>query len=211
MGGKRKCLAQSILTTTLRLKPSSKKLPERIQSVTTVKNKAPRVFFQDEARFGRICQVRKTWLPKGERSEVKAQHIRQYLYAYSAIEPKTGESVSLIFPYANTACMTLFLKELSERYSDDELVLVLDGAAWHKSKELQIPSNIRLICLPPYSPQLNPVEQLWKGLRTKFFGNRYLETLDAVEAHLTKALQWVNKHTAWVKSFAYYPYIFYAI
>ncbi|MCS6267631.1 MAG: transposase [Vampirovibrio sp.] len=71
--------------------------------------------------------------------------------------------------------------------------------------------NIRLVCLPPYSPQLNPVEQLWKGIRTRFFGNAYFETLDAVEAHLVKALRWVEANTAWVKSFAYFPYIQHAI
>ncbi len=140
---------------------------------------------------------------------MKAQHIRQYLYAYSAIEPKTGESVSLSSPSADTDWMNLFLKELSERYP--EIVLVLDGAGWHRSGGLVIPANIRLVCLPPYSPQLNPVEQLWKGLRCRFFGNAYIETLDAVEAHLVKALRWVESNTSWVKSFAYFPYIQHAI
>ncbi len=96
---------------------------------------------------------------------VKAQHIRQYTYVYSAIEPKTGESVSLIMPYADTACMNVFLEELSGRYADDELVLVLDGASWHRSKGLVVPSNICLVCLPPYSTELNPVEQLWAKMK----------------------------------------------
>jgi transposase len=194
-----------------RRKPSSKKLPELVGSVTGITSKPVRLFFQDEARFGRICQVRKVWLPKGERSVVKAQHIRQYSYVYSAIEPKTGESVSLIMPYANTAWMTHFLQELSGRYPDDRLLLVLDGASWHRSKTLEIPENIELISLPPYSPELNPVEQLWKGIRSRFFGNAFFETLDAVEDHLEKALRWVEDNTDWVKSFAYYPYIKHAI
>ena len=102
---------------------------------------------------------------------VKAHHIRQYTYVYSAIEPKSGESVSLIMPYADTPCMNVFLREVSERDVEDEIVLVLDGASWHRSKGLVVPSNIRLVCLLPYSPELNPVEQLWKGLRSRFFGN----------------------------------------
>jgi transposase len=170
-----------------------------------------RLFFQDEARFGRICQMRRVWLPKGERALGKAQHIRQYTYVYSAIEPKTGQSVSLIMPYANTEWMTYFLEELSGRYSDETLVLVLDGASWHRSKGLQIPQNIKLISLPPYSPELNPLEQLWKGLRSRFFGNAVFETLEAVEDHLVNALRWVEDNTAWVNSFAYYPYIQHAI
>ena len=194
-----------------RLKPSSKKLPEFVSSVTEIARKPVRVFFQDEACFGRICQVRKVWLPTGERTEVKAQHVRQYTYVYSAIEPKTGESVSLILPYANTDWMSVFLKELSERYAEDEIVLVLDGAGWHRSRGLVVPANIRLVCLPPYSPQLNPVEQLWKGVKARFFGNAYFETLEAVESHLVTALRWVEANTAWVKSFAYFPYIQHAI
>lgn len=211
MGGKQKYPDPFTLIITQRLRPSSKKLPALISSITDIAKKPVRVFFQDEARFGRICQLRKVWLPKGERSEVKAQQIRQYLYAYSAIEPKTGESVSLILPSANTDWMTVFLQELSTGYAEEEIVLVLDGASWHRSKGLVVPDNIRLICLPPYSPQLNPVEQLWKGVRTRFFGNAYFETLDAVEACLVDALRWVASNTAWVKSFAYFPYIQHAI
>ena len=55
------------------------------------------------------------------------------------------------------------------------------------------------------------MEQLWKGVKARFFGNAYFETLDAVEAHLVKALRWVETNTAWVKSFAYFPYIQHAI
>ncbi|MCS6266249.1 MAG: transposase [Vampirovibrio sp.] len=124
----------------MRLKPSSKKLPDFVNSVTKTVKKPVRLFFQDEARFGKICQVRKVWLPKGERSVVEAQHIRQYLYAYSTMEPKTGESVSLILPYADTDWMNVFLRELSERYPADEIVLVLDGAGWHRSGGLVVPA-----------------------------------------------------------------------
>jgi transposase len=117
----------------------------------------------------------------------------------------------LIVPYASTEWMTYFLEELSGRYSDETLVLVLDGASWHRSKTLAIPENIKLIPLPPYSPELNPLEQLWKGLRSRFFGNAVFETLEAVEDPLENALRWVEDNTAWVNSFAYYPYIKHAI
>jgi transposase len=108
---------------------------------------------------------------------------------------------------------TLFsrLNGMSGRYAYGEVVLVVDGASWHRSGGLVVPSNIRLVCLPPYSPELNPVEQLWKGLRSRFFGNAYFESLKAVEDHLVTALRWVESNTSWVKSFAYYPYIQHAI
>ena len=67
---------------------------------------------------------------------------REYRYAYGAVEPLTGESCFLIMPYCNTECMNVFLKELSEQYSEDMIMLCCDGAAWHKSKTLQVPENI---------------------------------------------------------------------
>jgi transposase len=87
----------------------------------------------------------------------------------------------------------------------------LDGASWHRSKGLEVPENIELISLPPYSPELNPVEQLWKGIRSCFFGNAFFETLEAVEDPLENALRWVEANTDWINSFAYYPYIQHAI
>ena len=63
----------------------------------------------------------------------------------------------------NSACMALFLQEISVRYPNDNIVMVLDGAGRHKSLSIPIPDNLRLQPLPPYSPELNPVEHLWDG------------------------------------------------
>jgi transposase len=168
------------------------------------------VFFQDEGRFGRISQLKKAWSAKGKRLTVPAQHIRQYTYSFSAIEPKTGDSVSLILPEVNGETMSLFLAEVASRYPEDHLVMVLDGAAWHKSKSLAVPANMQLVFLPPYSPELNPVEQLWKGLRSKWFANKLFQTMQALEDQLVQALQWVAHSTQWVKSFSNYHWLRYS-
>jgi putative transposase len=68
--------------------------------------------------------------------------------------------------------MNYFLKELSEQFKDDVILLVCDNAGWHKSKELIIPSNISILNIPPYTPEMNPVEQLWHEIREKGFANQ---------------------------------------
>ena len=72
----------------------------------------------------------------------------------------TGESFFLVLPRSNTVCMNLFLQKLSEVYPDDHILLACDGAAWHKAKALIIPKNIRLLFIPPATPEMNPIEQI---------------------------------------------------
>ena len=63
-------------------------------------------------------------------------------------------------PYTNTACMNVFLHELSKKYNDDYIFMFVDKAAWHRSKELKVPDNIQLYSLLPYTPELNPIEKV---------------------------------------------------
>lgn len=136
--------------------------------------------FQDEAGFGRINKPKYCWCKKGIRPSVPCHHIREYRYAYGAAEPVTGEKFFLIMPYCNTVCMNLFLEKLSETYSNDYIIMAADGAAWHKSKELKIPENIEIFYIPPYTPEMNPVEQIWRELRTQGFKNELFTTLEKV-------------------------------
>lgn len=136
--------------------------------------------FQDEAGFGRINKPKYCWCQKGVRPSVPCHHIREYRYVYGAVEPSTGESCFCIMPYCNTDCMNIFLKELSEAYPKDKIILVCDGAAWHKSSGLNIPENIKIIFIPPYTPEMNPIEQIWKEIRKRGFKNEVFKTLDKV-------------------------------
>ena len=136
--------------------------------------------FQDEAGFGRINKPNYCWCERGSRLSVPCHHIREYRYAYGAVEPLTGESYFLILPSCNTVCMNVFLEELSKQYPEDIILLCCDGAAWHKSKSLQVPENIELFYSPPYTPEMNPIEQIWKELRKLGFRNEIFATLEKV-------------------------------
>ena len=76
-------------------------------------------------------------------------------------------------PYCNTDCMNVFLQRLSESYPEDIIVLVYDGVAWHISNALIIPDNIRLVFIPPYTPEMNPIEQIRSEIRTRGFKNEF--------------------------------------
>jgi len=154
-----------------------------------------RLMFQDEAGFGRISKPKYCWCFPGMRPLVPCQHIREYRYAYGAVEPKTGESFFLVLPHTNTACMSLFLRELSGAYPSDLILLVCDAAPWHKAKALTIPHNIRLLFLPPATPEMNPIEQIWKEIRMRGFRNEIFYTLDKVIDRLCDTICSLSRDT----------------
>lgn len=162
---------------------------------------------QDEARFGRITQPKRCWAPKGMRPGIPAQIVRQALYAFAAVVPKTGQMISLILPSANTEMMVLFLKQVSQQFADFFIVMQVDRAGWHRSQQLQIPENIRLIFQPPYSPEVNPVEHIWEELREKHFTNRIFSSLDDLQEHLCSALSDLSSDTDLLCSMTYFPHI----
>ena len=130
-----------------------------------------RIMFTDEARFGRMNRIRTCWAPIGTRPAVAAQFIREYIYLYGAVAPKDGTCVYLIMPTSNTACFQVFLDVLARKFARQDILLVLDGAPNHRCGDLVVPDNVMLLYLPPYSPELNPKENLWDEIREKIFKN----------------------------------------
>ena len=86
-------------------------------------------------------------------------------------------------PNVDTDCMNVFLEELSEEIKED-FILIMDGAGWHKSKDLIVPKNIQIVLLPPYCPELNPVERLWKFIKDNTIKNKVFETLKSLEENV---------------------------
>lgn len=134
---------------------------------------------------------------------VARQMIREYIYAYSAIAPQTGDCFSMIAPYCNTETMNCFLNQLAKQYINYRIVLLLDKAGWHISKNIRLPDNLLLMHLPPYSPELNPVELLWREVRRKYFHNKIFNSLDNVEDTLMNALAYYHNNTDDVKKLAH--------
>jgi len=145
------------------------------------------VFFQDEARFGRINEPQDCWAPAGFRPDVPSQIIREYTYVYGAVCPQDGAACYLILPAMDGSCMNVFLQELSQRFADYFLLIVYDGAPCHSPGVLDIPGNTMVVKLPPQSPNLNPSENNWDDMREKFFHNLVFNSMKAVEKQLVVA------------------------
>ncbi|WP_180681517.1 transposase, partial [Streptococcus pneumoniae] len=93
----------------------------------------------------------------------------------------------------NTEWMNAFLEELSQAYPDDYFLLVMDNATWHKSSILKIPTNIGFAFIPPYTPEMNPIEQVWKEIRKRGFKNKAFRTLEDVMNQLQDVIQGLEK------------------
>ena len=85
--------------------------------------------------------------------------------------------------------MNAFLEMLSKQFSNDEILLICDGAAWHKSGTLKVPENIHLFHIPPYTPEMNPIEQVWREIRTRGFRNEVFHTLNDVIERLCETIR----------------------
>ena len=151
--------------------------------------------FQDEAIFGRIGKVYKCWAFNGHRPTVLHQKIREYRYLFGAVDPFTGDSHFMIYSHCDTVIMNHYLEQLSKNFKDDYILLVCDNAAWHKAKGLIIPDNIEFIHIPPYTPEMNPIEQIWDEIREKHFANVYFNSLKQVLDSLCYAIQSLTKST----------------
>jgi transposase len=161
---------------------------------------------QDEGRFGRLSETRRTWAPPGVRPRTPGQVVREYTYAYTAVAPAEGKMTSLILPWADTAMMNLFLSHVATTFAEYFIVMQVDQAGWHQAKDLIVPENIRLIAQPAYSPELNPVEHIWDELREKQFPNVAAASLDEVIDRLCEGLTQLEEEPKRLRSMTYFPH-----
>lgn len=166
-----------------------------------------KVMFEDEGRFGRISSPRRCWSPKGTRAVVGKQIVREYTYTYAAIDPKEGGLDSLILPDMYASTMSVFLKELSQRYPKYYILLVMDGAPCHRAGDLEVPDNIQIQEQPSYSPELNPVEHLWDEMREKWFHNETFDSMDSVEERIIQSLNVLENDQKLIQSISGFPWI----
>jgi hypothetical protein len=133
------------------------------------------LWFADEARVGQKGRVTHTWYAVGVRPRRRREHRFASAQLFGAVCPERGSAVALVLPEVSTAAMNLFLAELAGALpAGTHAVLVLDRAGWHVSRDLVVPRNLTLAHLPPYSPELNPVEKVWQYLRDRWLSHRVL-------------------------------------
>lgn len=165
------------------------------------------VFFFDESRFGTHSKIGHGWFKTGSRTSVQKKLGYQNFYVYGAASPKTGDNFSLIMPNVDTNWMNKFLEELSLYLGTKKILLVVDQAGWHKSTNLKVPENIKIIYLPPYSPELNSIEKLWQFIKDNVLKNVIYESLEILEK---KVCLFINSMTrSQIKSICNVTYMSY--
>jgi len=164
-------------------------LPQRLAEVQAARpGQRIELWFQDEARFGQQGCNSRCWAPRGSRPRAVRQTDYEWLYLFGAVCPASGRSNGWIMPRADTYTMQLHLDSLSRSLQPEvHALLVLDGAGWHGSKALRVPDNLTLLKLPPYAPELNPAEAMWRELRQRHLSNRAWADIAALDAALGTA------------------------
>jgi putative transposase len=182
---------------------------EQIQAIAEAHPEAEvRTYFQDEARFGQKGTLTRVWARRGSRPRAVRPTGFTSLYAPAAVCAATGAASALIMPALNTEVVNLFLEEFSRGLpSGVHAVLIWDGAGFHTGADVVVPSNVSLIQLPPYSPELNPVEDLWHYLRAHHWSNRPYRDYDELQEEAVRSLCKVCEDPETIKTVCNAPYI----
>lgn len=186
-----------------------RELPARLQALREQHaDKRLRVYFQDESRFGQQGTTTNVWARRGSRPTAVRQTEYQYLWVLGAVCPETGHSDGLLSPQLNTKIVNLFLEQFSRTLAADEhAALIWDGAGFHVSGELKVPANVTIIQLPAYSPELNPIENLWHYLKSHFWSNRAYADYNELETAAVQAWQIAALDPNLMKTVCAAPYV----
>jgi transposase len=166
------------------------------------------IWFEDEARLGQKGTLTRVWARKGTRPRAVRQNQYTSLYVLAAVCVSTGAASALIASGLDTEVLNLFLEQFArELPAGVHAVLLWDGAGYHTSADLEVPSNVSVIRLVPYSPELNPVENLWHYLRSHYWSLQVYGDYNALEAEAARGLCAVCQDAERVKSICAAPYV----
>ena len=173
--------------------PFLKNLPEKLEHIKInkfSKSQCQTINFyaQDESRYGLLSIQRRCLTAKGVKPIVSYQHRFKNFYLFGAYSPIDGDHFTLEFPYCNGDCFEQYLEALSVHRPTEFKILLLDNGAFHKTKDLIIPDNIALLFLPPYSPELNPAEKMWRHLKDKL-ANMIFDSLEKLSDKICQLVQ----------------------
>ena len=146
------------------------------------------MWFQDEARVGQKGDLTRVWAERGTRPRRPRDTRYRWMHIFGAVCPARAATAALVMPRVNAQAMDLHLREIAKAVAPGaHAILVLDGAGWHDAKALDVPDNITLLKLPPYSPELNPMENVWTYLRSNKLAHAVLDTIEDITDHCCDA------------------------
>ena len=166
------------------------------------------VFRHDESRCGVLTVRRRRRTARGVQPVGTIQHRDHWLDVYGAVAPTTGESVFVEMAHLTRAPFQGFVDELAKAFPDSLNLLVLDRSGAHFAQAVELPPNVRLVPLPPASPELNPIERVWRDLKDHLAWRQFTN-LDALETYVAEVLCAYDAAT--LRSLTSYQYLVDAI
>jgi transposase len=164
-------------------------LESRLEKLALPKDKPVKIWVADESRFGLHTQSRRCWALRGQRVVLPQQQRYEWEYVYGALEVLEGDAQFRFMPSVNLGFSRDFLSQIAASDSQAEHVVIWDQAGFHpRAGDAGLPERIHLLPLPPYSPELNPIEGLWDQVQD-LTCNQCPASLDALEETLTSALR----------------------
>jgi transposase len=165
-----------------------------------------RIFVQDESRFGLISICRRRIVMKGVRAICKKQYDYKSLWLFGVAEPLTGESFFTEFPKLNRENFQIFINRFSEKHKHCLNIIIADRSRCHTSQYIEFPDNIVMKFIPPYSPELNPSERLWKSMKDKLAENNIIyDSLEALRNKIFEVIKYMSNKV--VKNLTFSSYI----
>lgn len=139
------------------------------------------IWFQDEARIGQQGTLTRVWAKRGTRPRAPRDRRYDWAYIFGAACPARRTTAALVVPTADAEVMSLHLAEIGRQVAPGaHAALVFDGAGYHVAKDLAVPDNVTLVPLPPYAPELNPMEIVWAYLRSNKLASLVWDNYDAI-------------------------------
>ena len=164
-------------------------LEQNLERLKLPKDRPVKIWVADEARFGLHTQSRRCWALRGQRVVIPQEQRYEWEYVYGAVEVVEGLAEFQFLPSVSLELSRGFLRQLTDSDVQAEHVVIYDQAGFHpRSGDPQLPARIHLLPLPPYSPELNPVEGLWDQVQDVTC-NQHFTGLDQLEEALTSALR----------------------
>jgi transposase len=169
---------------------------------------AVRIFCQDESRVGLLPIQRRQITLTGVKPLGLVPYRFENFYVYGAVEPTTGASFFLELPQLNTVNFQIFLNEFAQHYQETLNIILMDNGRCHTAKALMIPQNIVCLFLPPYSPELNPIERLWQDVKAPLAWV-VAAAIEELEHRVERILTHYSHAT--IRSLTSYPYFVHAV
>lgn len=171
------------------------------QSIDKAKYTSVNLYFQDESRFGLMTKQKRVLVSKGVKPIGKYQYSYKWLWLWGCFSPITGEDFYWETPVVSNAIFEQFLEDFSKQNPKELKVMVIDNAGFHACQNINIPENIKLIRIPPYTPELNPAEKVWQWMKDRV-AMKIFDSIQILQQRITQLVKQINPNI--VKSITAY-------